>query len=60
NLPEVYDYTREFRRSFVERRLKEAGIPEISFERNYQLTNIGQLKTRVGAFLEILKDQVAE
>ncbi|MBN1190089.1 MAG: 2-hydroxyacyl-CoA dehydratase, partial [Dehalococcoidales bacterium] len=59
NLPEVYDYTREFRRSFVERRLKEAGIPEMSFVRDYQLTNTGQLKTKVGAFLEVMKEKVA-
>ncbi|MGD9393602.1 MAG: 2-hydroxyacyl-CoA dehydratase family protein [Dehalococcoidia bacterium] len=49
-----YDYPREFRRPFLERWLKEEGIPSMSFERDYHLANAGQLKTRIGAFLEIV------
>ena len=55
DLPDLYDYTRALRRPFVERRMKQAGIPVMSFERDYHLANVGQLKTRIGAFLEILK-----
>lgn len=54
-LPDMYDYTRGFRRSVLEQWLKEADIPSMSFERDYYLSNVGQLKTRIGAFLEILK-----
>jgi benzoyl-CoA reductase subunit C len=53
-LLDLYDYTREFRRPFLERWLKEAGIPSMSFERDYHIANVSQLKTRVGAFLEIV------
>jgi benzoyl-CoA reductase/2-hydroxyglutaryl-CoA dehydratase subunit BcrC/BadD/HgdB len=56
DLPDLYDYTRALRRPFWERQLKKAGISEMSFERDYQLANVGQLKTRVGAFLEMLKN----
>ena len=57
DLPEKYDYTREFRRPYMERCLKGAGIPVISFERDYHLANVGQLKTRIGAFLEMLESK---
>jgi benzoyl-CoA reductase subunit C len=57
DLPDLYDYTRALRRPFWERCLKQAGIPEMSFDRDYQLANVGQLKTRVGAFLEMLKNK---
>jgi benzoyl-CoA reductase/2-hydroxyglutaryl-CoA dehydratase subunit BcrC/BadD/HgdB len=53
-LPDTYDYTRGFRKPVLEQWLKEADIPLMSFERDYYLSNVGQLKTRIGAFLEIL------
>ncbi|MGD9393402.1 MAG: 2-hydroxyacyl-CoA dehydratase family protein [Dehalococcoidia bacterium] len=53
-LPDAYDYVRGYRRPFVEGWLKEAGVASMSFERNYNLSNVGQLTTRIGAFLEIL------
>ena len=53
-LPDMYDYTRGFRRPYLERWLKEARVPSMSFGRDYHLANVGQLKTRIGAFLEIL------
>ncbi len=34
--------------------LKKAGIPHLQLEREYGLTAAGQLRTRVGAFLEML------
>jgi benzoyl-CoA reductase subunit C len=54
-LPDVYDYPRDFRRPYIERWLKEEGIPMMSFDRDYSLSNVGQLKTRIGAFLEVLQ-----
>lgn len=58
-LPDTYDYTRGYRRPFLERWLEEAGIPSMSFGRDYHLSNIGQLRTRIGAFLEILESKTA-
>ena len=37
---------------YLEKRLKELDVPCLSVEREYTLGNIGQLKTRVQAFLE--------
>ncbi len=59
-LPDMYDYTRGFRKPFLERWLKEAGVPFMSFERDYYLANVGQLKTRVEAFIETLESEVVE
>ncbi len=56
----MYDYTRGFRKPFLERWLKEAGVPFMSFERDYYLANVGQLKTRVEAFIETLESEVVE
>ena len=38
----------------VERALKEKGIPVLGLETDYTDTDAGQLRTRIGAFLEIL------
>ena len=54
-LPDLYDHTRGFRKPYLERWLKEAGVPLMSFDREYYPTNVGQLKTRIGAFVEILR-----
>jgi benzoyl-CoA reductase subunit C len=53
-LPDLYDYTRAFRKPYLESWLKEMGLPFMSFGRDYILANEGQLKTRIGAFLEML------
>ena len=58
-LPDLYDYARGFRRPFLERWLKEAGILMMSFNRDYSLSNVGQLKTRIDAFLEIVESKSA-
>lgn len=39
---------------FVERALKEAGIPVLSLETDYTDSDAEQLRTRVGAFIEML------
>jgi benzoyl-CoA reductase/2-hydroxyglutaryl-CoA dehydratase subunit BcrC/BadD/HgdB len=54
-LVDTFDYPRAFRRPYLELWLKEAGIPSMSFERDYSLANVSQLKTRIGAFIEILQ-----
>lgn len=58
-LPDAYDYPRGFRSPFLARWLKEADIPSMSFERDYHLSNVGQLRTRIEAFLEILQARAA-
>jgi len=40
----------------VEKSLQEAGIPVIGIETDYNDTDAQQLKTRIGAFIEILED----
>jgi benzoyl-CoA reductase/2-hydroxyglutaryl-CoA dehydratase subunit BcrC/BadD/HgdB len=40
---------------FVEKALKEDGIPVLGLETDYSDEDSAQLRTRVGAFLEILK-----
>lgn len=39
------------------RRIKDAGIPAVRIEREYQLTGEGQFATRVQAFVESLTTQ---
>jgi benzoyl-CoA reductase/2-hydroxyglutaryl-CoA dehydratase subunit BcrC/BadD/HgdB len=58
-LADTFDYPRGFRRPYLERWLKEEGIPAMSFDRDYCLANVSQLKTRIGAFLEILQAKAA-
>ncbi len=53
-LPEMYSIPCGFRAPFFAIKLKEAGIPNISLKRDYHLGNAAQLKTRIGAFLEML------
>jgi benzoyl-CoA reductase/2-hydroxyglutaryl-CoA dehydratase subunit BcrC/BadD/HgdB len=38
----------------VSRALKEAGIPVLSLETDYEDTDAEQLRTRIGAFIEML------
>jgi benzoyl-CoA reductase/2-hydroxyglutaryl-CoA dehydratase subunit BcrC/BadD/HgdB len=53
-LPLIWCYPQRYRMPYLSRKLDEAGIPSISIEREYHFANAGQLKTRVGAFLEML------
>jgi benzoyl-CoA reductase/2-hydroxyglutaryl-CoA dehydratase subunit BcrC/BadD/HgdB len=39
----------------VEKSLEEKGIPTLRIETDYGMEDVGQLKTRVEAFLEVLK-----
>ena len=53
-LPLNWCYPQRYRMPYLTRKLDEAGIPSISLEREYHLANAGQLRTRIGAFLEVL------
>ncbi|MBI2918024.1 MAG: 2-hydroxyacyl-CoA dehydratase [Chloroflexi bacterium] len=48
-------YSRQFRIPMWTRRLKAAGIPFVSLEREYCLFQPAQLKTRIEAFIETLQ-----
>jgi len=54
SLPLSWCYPQIMHLPFFSRKLKEAGIPHISVNREYQLANEGQLRTRIGAFIEML------
>ena len=43
----------------VEKALEEHGIPMLRIETDYSMEDVGQLKTRVEAFVETLKQQPA-
>jgi benzoyl-CoA reductase subunit C len=60
SLPFIWCYPQRYRVPFLDRKLEEAGIPHIALEREYHLANIGQLRTRIGAFLEMLDSKSTE
>jgi len=39
---------------YLERGLQEAGVPTLRLEREYSLSGVGQIKTRVEAFMEMM------
>jgi benzoyl-CoA reductase subunit C len=53
-LPLTWCYPQRYRMPFFSRKFDELGIPSLSLEREYHLANVGQLRTRIGAFLEML------
>ncbi len=56
-LPLNWCYPQRYRMPYLSKKLENAGIPSICLEREYHLANVGQLRTRVGAFLEILESK---
>ena len=56
-LPLTWCYNQSFRMPFLQKKFDEAKIPYISFDREYYLANVGQLRTRIGAFLELVNDK---
>jgi benzoyl-CoA reductase subunit C len=54
SLPLSWCYPQIMHLPFFSRRLEEEGIPHVSVNREYQLANEGQLRTRIGAFVEML------
>jgi benzoyl-CoA reductase subunit C len=54
HMPYMGCYDRLCCNSYFLRRLNEVGIPIMTFLREYHLANVGQLRTRVSAFMETL------
>lgn len=57
-LPVLHSFPREFRTPFLKEKLIQNKIPFVSINRDYGLSNVGQLKTRIGAFIEMIQSQV--
>jgi benzoyl-CoA reductase/2-hydroxyglutaryl-CoA dehydratase subunit BcrC/BadD/HgdB len=55
NFPHIGNVDRLCCVPFFTQKLKEAGIPCVTFQREYHVANVSQLSTRIGAFLEILE-----
>ncbi len=54
-LPEMYALPRQFRVPIFQKRLNEAGVPNISVARFHDMSDASQLKTRIEAFVELLE-----
>jgi benzoyl-CoA reductase/2-hydroxyglutaryl-CoA dehydratase subunit BcrC/BadD/HgdB len=54
-LRQLYNFPREFYFTYHRQRLAEAGIPHLNLRIEYHLAGVGMLKTRVEAFLEMLR-----
>lgn len=54
SLPLAWCYPQQFRIPLMSKILTEEGIPNISLDREYHMANAGQLRTRIGAFLEMI------
>ncbi|MFH1087620.1 MAG: 2-hydroxyacyl-CoA dehydratase family protein [Chloroflexota bacterium] len=58
-LPLRNSFAREYRTPILTAALKEAGIPAVSFKREYEYSNEAQLANRIGSFIEMLGSGVA-
>lgn len=58
HLPHMGSFDRLCCNPYFLERLTELGIPAMTFLREYHLANVGQLRTRIGAFLETLEPGV--
>ena len=54
NFPEVYCWPRRFYASCINDRFLRKNIPITTVTREYHFSNVGQLQTKIGAFLETL------
>jgi benzoyl-CoA reductase/2-hydroxyglutaryl-CoA dehydratase subunit BcrC/BadD/HgdB len=54
NFPQIYSYPRILLSPFFSEVLRKEGIPATTVTREYHLSNVGQIRTRVQAFLEML------
>ncbi|MDD5703893.1 MAG: 2-hydroxyacyl-CoA dehydratase family protein [Dehalococcoidales bacterium] len=54
SLPHAHEQAQAYRWPILKERLEEAGIPSITINREYHFANAGQLRTRIGAFLEMI------
>lgn len=50
----IYSNPRNMYAPILAKSLKEAGIPNMTLERDYRFGNVGQLKSRIEAFVEML------
>jgi benzoyl-CoA reductase subunit C len=53
-LPLNWCYAQRYRFPYLSQKLEKVGIPSATVEREYHLANMGQIRTRIGAFLEML------
>lgn len=60
NLIHRYGQWRQVEVPYFRDTLAKAGIPSIAFECEYHLANVGQLRTRIGAFMEMLSETEEE
>ncbi len=56
-LPVMYSFPREFMSPYLGMKMEEGRIPFISLKHEYGLSNTGQFSTRIGAFLEMIKEK---
>ena len=56
SLPLAWCYPQQFRMPYLSRKLSEEHVPNISLDREYHLANVGQLRTRIGAFIEMINN----
>ena len=54
NFPQRFSYPRLFATPHFEDQMAKANVPFITIEREYYFGNVGQLRTRIGAFVENL------
>lgn len=54
-LRQLYSFPADFRFAFLREKLKRAGVPFMSLNREYHLAHMGMLKTRIEAFIEMLR-----
>lgn len=54
-LRQLYSFPADFRFPFLRDQFKKAGVPFMSLSREYHLAHVGMLKTRIEAFIEMLR-----
>jgi benzoyl-CoA reductase/2-hydroxyglutaryl-CoA dehydratase subunit BcrC/BadD/HgdB len=54
-LRQLYSLPLDYRFFVMKKKLGEAGIPYISLSREYHLAQVGMLRTRVEAFIEMIQ-----
>lgn len=55
HLPQVFDYPRIFADPYFRKTLEQKGIPAFTVARDHTPAQIGPLRTRVGAFIEMIE-----
>jgi benzoyl-CoA reductase/2-hydroxyglutaryl-CoA dehydratase subunit BcrC/BadD/HgdB len=54
-LRQLYSLPLDYRFFVIKKRFEKANIPYISLSREYHLANVGMLRTRVEAFIEMIQ-----